>query len=395
MKKILLIALIIAMVISTNAFAKEFTDVDDTLKGYKEAISYLSEKGIVSGYPDGSFKPASSITRAEVIKIIVTAFDIKLKEGTNKSYVFDDIKDKWFEDYVIIGASNGIIKGYEDGTFRPNNNVSYGELCAMVCRLLSMDVNEEGDWARAYMDAAGAAGLLDNIMTNDMVAINKSSRMNVAMIIFNAINYNNDESNMSGEVHATEEKQEEPKQLEEENELSKLDLTINKNYFGKVVLEIERSVKDSIDVDVFGEGIIRFDVKDETKKPEYGSLLIFYVKKDGGVKIVKEIKKTVINSDNMIVVEAAQGTLAKLEDIDENLDISLDEYTLNGNTIKLGKYDYYFIEVAKDDKDEYEYIDGKEIKQEEIRLQKDDRLIFDIANKQGFIIRGIEEEGEE
>ena len=392
MNKTILVCLLLLLTISTVAFAKEFIDVDDSISTYKDAISYLSEKEVISGYPDGSFKPKNPITRAEVIKIIVTSFNIEFKDGSNKSFAFDDIKGKWFEDYVKIGASNGIIKGYEDGTFRPDNNVTYGELCAMVCRLLNMNVNEGEDWARAYLNAAGEAGLLDNISSNDLVAIGKASRMNVAMVIYNALNVEKEEQKPSGETNNQEVKPEENKEPEQEKELADLDLIPNKNYFGRVVLEIERSVKNSIDVEVFDEGTVRFDVKDEAKKPTYGSLLVFYVRKDGGVKIVKELKKSLINSDNMLVVEAAQGSLAKLEDVEEDLDISLSEYTLNGNTIKLGKYDYYFLEVALDDKDEYEYINGKEIKQEEIRLMKEDRIIFDTSNKQCFIVRGIEED---
>ena len=392
MNKTILVCLLLLFTISTVAFAKEFIDVDDSISTYKDAISYLSEKEVISGYPDGSFKPKNPITRAEVIKIIVTSFNIEFKDGSNKSFAFDDIKGKWFEDHVKIGASNGIIKGYEDGTFRPDNNVTYGELCAMVCRLLNMNVNEGEDWARAYLNAAGEAGLLDNISSNDLVAIGKASRMNVAMVIYNALNVEKEEQKPSGETNNQEVKPEENKEPEQEKELADLDLIPNKNYFGRVVLEIERSVKNSIDVEVFDEGTVRFDVKDEAKKPTYGSLLVFYVRKDGGVKIVKELKKSLINSDNMLVVEAAQGSLAKLEDVEEDLDISLSEYTLNGNTIKLGKYDYYFLEVALDDKDEYEYINGKEIKQEEIRLMKEDRIIFDTSNKQCFIVRGIEED---
>ncbi len=111
MKKILFI-LIFALLLSINAFAKEFTDVDSSIETYKEAISYLSENGIINGYEDGSFKPANLITRAEIIKIIVVSFDIKFADGINKSYAYDDVKGKWFEEYVKIGASNGIIKLY-------------------------------------------------------------------------------------------------------------------------------------------------------------------------------------------------------------------------------------------------------------------------------------------
>ena len=75
--------------------------------------------GLITGYPDGSFKPDNSITRAELVALVNRAFDIPNQNLTSS---FSDIKaSDWFYSDVISGQAAGYISGYPDGTFRPNN----------------------------------------------------------------------------------------------------------------------------------------------------------------------------------------------------------------------------------------------------------------------------------
>ena len=84
---------------------------------YNNAISTLSNAGIVSGYPDGTFRPNAPITRAEMSKII--ALFAKLDKTTDR---FSDIAGHWAEAYIKLAAGNGWIEGYPDGSFRPNQS---------------------------------------------------------------------------------------------------------------------------------------------------------------------------------------------------------------------------------------------------------------------------------
>jgi len=101
-----------------------FTDVPGN-HIYAKAITYLRDTGIVSGYKDGSFKPNNTLNRAEAVKLILEANDIRLENAENK---FTDIKTSdWFAKYVNTAAKKGIIKGYNDGSFKPGNTITLAE----------------------------------------------------------------------------------------------------------------------------------------------------------------------------------------------------------------------------------------------------------------------------
>ena len=105
---------------------------------YNNAISTLSNAGIVSGYPDGTFRPNAPITRAEMSKII--ALFAKLDKTTDR---FSDIAGHWAEAYIKLAAGNGWIEGYPDGTFKPQQNITRAETVTMINRVLERVPSEE------------------------------------------------------------------------------------------------------------------------------------------------------------------------------------------------------------------------------------------------------------
>ena len=105
---------------------------------YNNAISTLSSAGIVSGYPDGTFRPNAPITRAEMAKII--AIFAKLDKTENR---FTDIAGHWAEAYIKLAAGNGWIEGYPDGTFKPQQNITRAETVTMINRVLDRVPSEE------------------------------------------------------------------------------------------------------------------------------------------------------------------------------------------------------------------------------------------------------------
>ena len=108
----------------------QFSDVPQTAS-YYQAVEFLACEGAISGYADGTFHPNSYTTRGQVCKIIVLAegwHDIVLPRPT-----FSDVpRDHPFFTYVEIAYNRGIINGYADGTFRPGNNVTRGQLCKII-----------------------------------------------------------------------------------------------------------------------------------------------------------------------------------------------------------------------------------------------------------------------
>ncbi len=119
------------------AVSNEYTDVKDG-DWYNNAISTLSNAGIVSGYPDGTFRPNAPITRAEMSKII--ALFAKLDKTNDR---FTDIAGHWAEAYIRLAAGNGWIEGYPDGSFRPNQSITRAETVTMINRVLERVPSEE------------------------------------------------------------------------------------------------------------------------------------------------------------------------------------------------------------------------------------------------------------
>lgn len=118
-----------------------FPDVSEEA-WYYVAICTLTNGGLLQGYPDGTFKPDASITRGELATIICR-FDTKfgLLETTK---TFSDTVGHWSEPYVNHAAARAYILGYDDGTFRPDQNITRCETIAMVNRLIGREVDEEG-----------------------------------------------------------------------------------------------------------------------------------------------------------------------------------------------------------------------------------------------------------
>ncbi|MGE3278971.1 MAG: S-layer homology domain-containing protein [Candidatus Altimarinota bacterium] len=100
----------------------EFADVKSPL--LREAISYLVEKGIINGYPDGTFQPDKVINRAETLKIVFASVGVSPKLPSNMSPFSDVDENEWYFPYVVTAKFEGIIQGYEDDTYRPTSAVN-------------------------------------------------------------------------------------------------------------------------------------------------------------------------------------------------------------------------------------------------------------------------------
>ena len=116
-----------------------YDDVKSTRWSNKH-ISTMTNAGIITGYPDGVFKPGQSITRAE-FAAIAARFD-KLDE--RESGLFTDISGHWAEKYILSAGNKGWIKGYTDGTFRPNQYITRAEAMSFINSVLNRKVKEDG-----------------------------------------------------------------------------------------------------------------------------------------------------------------------------------------------------------------------------------------------------------
>lgn len=109
-----------------------FSDVSSN-SWYNNAISTLYNSGVVDGYPDGSFRPNSPITRAEFAVIATRFYDVASEYDTD---AFNDISEHWARNYINHAAELGIISGYEDGSYHPSANIIRAEAMQLVNNVL-------------------------------------------------------------------------------------------------------------------------------------------------------------------------------------------------------------------------------------------------------------------
>ena len=111
----------------------DYTDVSPA-DWFNNAVSTLSNMGILGGYEDGTFRPNATITRAEFAKIAVSFFEYEDIEAEN---IFTDVADgSWYENFVAVAAEIGLIEGYEGSVFRPDESITRAEACTIINRTL-------------------------------------------------------------------------------------------------------------------------------------------------------------------------------------------------------------------------------------------------------------------
>ena len=108
-----------------------FPDVEEG-KWYHTAVSTMAAMGVVNGCPDGNFYPNANVTRAE-FAAIAARFDAN---GNTAGVPFDDIYEHWAQREINVAYNNGWVLGYEDGTFRPDRDLTRAEAFALINRVL-------------------------------------------------------------------------------------------------------------------------------------------------------------------------------------------------------------------------------------------------------------------
>lgn len=116
----------------TETKANTFTDVAADHWAL-EYISKAANKGLITGYADGTFRPDQSITRAELSQIVVKAFELK---GANAANFTDVNKDDWFYAAVDALFTNKVVIGYGDQTFKPESTITRAEFAQIVAKLV-------------------------------------------------------------------------------------------------------------------------------------------------------------------------------------------------------------------------------------------------------------------
>jgi hypothetical protein len=129
-----------------------------------DVLSYVKSEGIFTGYLEGSFKPDEPINRAEVVKVITEGFDYTILEDPGDDLGFSDvIIGEWYMPYLYTAKEAGIIEGYPDGTYKPEQTVNYVEMMKIFLETANVEFSEATEdvaWYQKYVNYAKTSGLV-------------------------------------------------------------------------------------------------------------------------------------------------------------------------------------------------------------------------------------------
>ncbi len=170
-----------------------FTDVASTYWAYPSIIE-LADHGIISGFPNGAFRPEGAITRAEFAKIIDLAFDLPASTTTGSS--FSDIDyTYWAFKYIEAAKSSGVITGLPNKTFQADRRITRAEIAKMVISAGKFKINKSGtafidtadNWAHDYIMTARNLGIIGGYANNTFDPSRSATRAEAAKIIANSL----------------------------------------------------------------------------------------------------------------------------------------------------------------------------------------------------------------
>lgn len=160
---------------------------------YEDAMWYVYDNGIVQGYEDGSYKPEQKINRAELLKIIVeAAYDEADFEGYAGQSCFSDVPaNEWYTPYVCFAKDEGIVEGYEDGTFRPAQEIIFVEALKITTVGFGNEYTKGTPWYKDTVDYAADM----NVIPLDIDSFSeKLTRGQMAELITRILKYQESET---------------------------------------------------------------------------------------------------------------------------------------------------------------------------------------------------------
>ena len=187
----LLAVSVLASLLTVPAGAANATRFSDVADNYTAtAIETLRLMGVLDGYSDGTFRPNAALTRAQFCKMAVYAMDGSSELGRYSTVtIFPDVKPSfWASSYINMAAKKGVIAGFADGKFKPNQTVTAGQAVTILMRGLGYkDANMGGVWPQGYMAEAKTCGLLKSTgITSAYSALTRGQAAKLFLNLFEA-----------------------------------------------------------------------------------------------------------------------------------------------------------------------------------------------------------------
>lgn len=160
-QKLLIIVLCITMLLPMGVSA--FSDVPEG--AFADAIETLSSLGVIAGFPDGTFRPGEPLTRAQFAKLVVVITGREDAASSKTTEIFTDVPaSHWGIGYINEAASLGMITGYPDGSFGPEENITYAQALTIVIRMLGYSQTEVGtNWPADYINKAAELSITEGL----------------------------------------------------------------------------------------------------------------------------------------------------------------------------------------------------------------------------------------
>lgn len=164
LKKVISAVAALAMSVTSFVAMASYPDVADTDK-HASAINELSALGVIEGFEDGSFHPDELVTRAQMAAMVCRALNNFNAESNNIQKFNDVAADNWAAGWVATAADAGIINGTGNGNFDPDLNVTYAQTAKMLVSAMGYGdwAENQGGWPSGYLSYANSTGVTANI----------------------------------------------------------------------------------------------------------------------------------------------------------------------------------------------------------------------------------------
>lgn len=156
-------------------------------------INELIASGIAGGYPDGSFRPDNTITRAEFATMLVKAFNLQKQGGK----VFADSEQHWAKEYISRATASGVVSGYDAENFGPDKLITREQMAVMISKAAKVLLKAEAmhfadsasisEWAKEAVLAANQSGIMKGYPDNTIRPQGSASRAEAVTVIVNAL----------------------------------------------------------------------------------------------------------------------------------------------------------------------------------------------------------------
>ena len=289
LKKLITMLVAVAMILTSmgiSAFAASFSDITD--QRVSEAVDKLVGFNIITGYEDGTFKPDNQITRAEFAAIVTrmkgVADNLSTDAVTGFSDLDNDSSRAWARPYVKAAVDLKIINGFEDGTFRAGEPVTYEQAVKMLVCAVGYEVvaqseynkiiatNPNATWSAGYIAAANKHGITKGVITAKISE--PAARGVVAVLTSNGLDVPEIKENEDGTFEKVDPEEETNKNVQEIKgvvsgtyytglDAASVDISQNEIMIGtgedKETYELSESLRKSINFeDLIGKNVVAY-----------------------------------------------------------------------------------------------------------------------------------------